>query len=362
MNKDTKELLKLLRKTAKPAGASSVALALAACGGGGGGNTPPVTSWSPRDTIDVIIAEVGGDGHDLKVQDVFESHSDVDNRIEIIGKFITGGEIGSMVGSGADVINTSFSEGESAGNFLHLNIGYTTGVRDAWESGVTFVSAAGNDSLYGVNNPQGSTPLTIDVGAMDYLGYPASYSNWHQSEVDFWALGSSSQGQGTSFAAPRVAAAVANLLENDPELTQAELRTLLELNSRYNTYEVEGNTFVGQTIYMGGKWLTTYEHVIDTRVIVEAAFELFADMNPTQELLDTWIANIDEGKANYSDLKEWLSTTTMLDGFLKGVAEVEVAAAHYHWYEHREATDAEVLLYIDTGEVTFDIPTDGVIA
>ena len=89
--------------------------------------------------------------------------------------------------------------------------------------------------------------------------------------------------------------------------------------------------------YLDG--IDTVDHVIDTRVIVEAGFELFDGRNPEQEELDNWVESIYTGDSTYNDLQVELEGNGV---HLDNVADIELAQAYFHWNHQRESTDEEL--------------------
>ena len=379
MNKDTKELLKLLRKSAKPAGASSVALALAACGGGGGRG--PITARDDGITTVAVLddfsrnmgnSEMLGPHGDSVVNSV-ERHFDGNivevevfnnsNKVQTIREFVD-----TYNEHEVEVINTSYGKVNQVSE-IYFPSSYSATVRELWdEHDVFVVAAAGNDGNYGATRMQSDSVLNIIVGSTGNNYGLSSYTNYHPSMVDFYTYGAeiSDNGAlvvGTSFASPKVAGMVAELIEANPDYTMAEIRTLLELNSTYKQVENHDTNVVFNIQEIND--ITTTEHVINTRVIVEAAFELFADMNPNQTQLDMWVSRIDSGDYSFQDLRHWIEENPVFDYYTKGVSPVEKIAAHYHWYEHREATDEEILFAIDNSDIWFGdqiLPVEEVIA
>ncbi|MEM2143109.1 MAG: S8 family serine peptidase, partial [Candidatus Thorarchaeota archaeon] len=116
---------------------------------------------------------------------------------------------------------------------INLSLGGPTAIGDssvraverAFRRGVVVVASAGNAGDGGIAGSSISSPsisqYAISVGALDYLGRPAQYSSlgptrWRYMKPDIMAEGYTSFGsnmyEGTSFAAPRVAAAAAELV------------------------------------------------------------------------------------------------------------------------------------------------------
>jgi hypothetical protein len=352
-------------------------LALSACGGGGGTgggsgggvrnpgyNTPPPNDPDDDgvDTVVVLDYYSGPSGY----------HGDfVENTLDKVTDARTVGvdRANSPLASQTDdllvqvnsahepeVINMSTAQTYVTTSTHPVPTALTHVIRDLYEEGTAVVASAGNEGSFGASFSRNQSELDITVGATDASGKITSYSNYHPEMVDFYAPGDSaptlySTGgssyilvlQGTSFSSPKVAGMVVEIMQDNPDYTMSEIRTLLELNSEYLVHDDgQGHVFTYQ--YLDG--LDTTDHVIDTRVIVEAGFELFEDMNPTQALLDQWVSQIDSGQKDYVDLKQFFDDTTF-DGYTLGVAAVEKAQAFYHWNYHRESTDQEVLKILD---------------
>ncbi len=138
---------------------------------------------------------------------------------------------------GADVINASF------GSLLSNQPSAIEEVLQGLDSlGVVFVAAAGNDSENLENNllfypACFDVPNVISVAATDMFDELAMYSNYGVTQTDLGAPGTNiysttlngayTYASGTSMAAPHVTGAVAVLLGLYPDLTPAEVRTVL---------------------------------------------------------------------------------------------------------------------------------------
>ena len=343
---------------------SPFALALAACGGTSGvyrtGTVNPVVG--DDETTIVVLDYFSTMTHGDDVTAVVEANTDVN----VIGDDMTShsllngtpARIASVYEEyEAEVINTSFVDDSHTIAFSSRDSSYADTVRTLYENGTFVVAASGNDYQYGAARYQVDSDLNLIVGAVNEFNQITSYSNYHQDVVDFYAEGRSEDGQhGTSFAAPHVSAYVAELMEANPDYTMSEIRTLLELNSDYVLAKHGGHEFVIQVL----DGISTTDHEINIRVRVEAAFELFADTNPTWGQLSWWTESIRSGTGTFDDLVTYIDTYDFSDITL-GVDIVEKAQAHYHWYENRESTDAEVLAYLDNPD-SYVIPTSTEIA
>lgn len=132
------------------------------------------------------------------------------------------------VDAGAKVINMSLGGGESR------TMGYM--LKYAYDRGVVVVAATGNDGDSSVSYP-GSSKYTISVGATNTFGLVSDYSNFGLG-LDVVAPGSKVASlvpdgnvvymDGTSMATPHVAAVVALLKSQHPDLTVEQVRSLLQ--------------------------------------------------------------------------------------------------------------------------------------
>jgi len=145
--------------------------------------------------------------------------------------------------NGAQVINMSFGKYYSMDSEM-----VARAIRIAESKGVIMVHAAGNDAKnidgadhYPVYPEKRESPFWIEVGAHTSAldkNYPAPFSNYGLSTVDFFAPGydiyapvpggnTYDFNSGTSMAAPVVTGAVAFLLSYFPELKPSEIKALL---------------------------------------------------------------------------------------------------------------------------------------
>lgn len=333
---------------------SPLTLLVAACGGGKSIVVPRDPDQDDGQTTVVVLDRFDSGNHGENVSNTVENHTDRDVTVVDMNRdsWNTSETPRQLTEAyteyDAEVINTSFGVPDTASNSLTYS-DYTQVTKSLYGQGVTVVNSAGNDGSYGINKLGSDSPYTIDVGALESRGTDiANYSNYHPSAVDFYASGTIPQGNGTSYSAPKVAGMVADLIQHDPGYTMPEIRTLLELNSEYVLQDFDGFKFTSQILTE----ISIYDHEINTQVIVEAGFEVFENINPDQDTLDYWVDMIDSEQATYDDLEQYFEETDY-SGWNLGVAPVELAAAQYHWYEHREATVDEIYNYIDTNYIDF---------
>lgn len=148
------------------------------------------------------------------------------------------------VDNGADVINMSFGKGHSP-----RKDAVDAAVRHAEANGVLLVHAAGNDAANLGESPSfpsryyldGDTARTwIEVGASSWrapAGLAAEFSNYDPERVDVFAPGADilstvpddgyKPNSGTSMAAPVVSGLAALIMSHFPDLTAAQVRTII---------------------------------------------------------------------------------------------------------------------------------------
>ncbi|MBT2617702.1 Ig-like domain-containing protein [Bacillus sp. ISL-78] len=145
------------------------------------------------------------------------------------------------VDHGAKVINLSL------GGEYSRTIEYA--LKHAAAKNVMVIVASGNDGMEGLSYPA-SSKYAISVGATNALDLVSDYSNYG-SKLDMVAPGTAIPSlvpngnvtymDGTSMAAPHVAAATALLLSGNPGLKVNEVREILHETSEYVAFEEEDN-------------------------------------------------------------------------------------------------------------------------
>jgi hypothetical protein len=220
-----------------------------------------------------------------------------------------------------------------------------------WESGTTITVAAGNDyASDAVSDPWGHSIFPIIVGAYSqYDGDIYSWSNKGSATVHFYEVGDGWGWTGTSYSAPRVAAHVALIKSEHPGISESSVRTILEKNS---VYDFDSGDYVQKL-----DKITNMDPSIDTRVKVEAVFEIFEGRNPSQTELDSWISSIDNGLDTLGTMARWFA----LNGVqTNNVPPIERMQAFYHYWLGRESEDGEIiemfndLVTTDSWNQTFD--------
>lgn len=213
----------------------------------------------------------------------------------LISNLVSGIEFATK--NGADIINMSWGV-RSRSDALEKAI------NAAREAGCILVAAAGNDgSTYNQSSNQYPASLdnVISVGATNQAGALAYYSQ-RNSSVDLCAPGSliysiSSQsntglsyGDGTSFAAPIVAAAIALLKESNPALTQEDFLEQIQGNCDPITKDEYGKTDflgVGAGKLNLAKLLDDAGHTGLIRTAEGGTVKMQGSFHPTSETTDS---------------------------------------------------------------------------
>ena len=338
---------KKLNKTKKAAMISPMSLALAACGSSGNtiSNTLP-DSGGETVTVAVLDYFKSQESHGDKVVYAFNSTSTTENDVieqELRLDLYENPVRQILQDESPDVINSSwtvdnvYSQSPFVIEFNDPAVG--TPLRDAldtglaaWNNNTTIVAPAGNDyQSDAASAPWALSIFPVVVGALDNTGNIADYSNKGNEVVHFYHSGESNGHTGTSFSAAHVSSMVADIKNQLSGISESSVRTLLEKNSEYDFAE-------GMYVQKLNE-LTTIDTSIDTRVRVEAVFELFEGRNPSQEELDYWVNEIDNNGLDIRQLAHDFAANGIEQG---GVPPIEKMQAFYHFWLGRESEDSEI--------------------
>ncbi|CAM5515293.1 hypothetical protein SSPIM334S_03549 [Streptomyces spiroverticillatus] len=191
---------------------------------------------------DPVAQDANGHGTHVAATAVGETYG-VAKKAEVVGVRVLDGEGGGTTASviaGIDWVAKNAKKPAVANMSLGgvANLQLDAAVRNAIRSGVTFVLAAGNDTLPASLFSPGRVAEGITVGATDIKDRRASFSNWG-SRVDLFAPGvdivsalSSSDtakglSSGTSMAAPHATGAAALYLADHAWASPAEVSKAL---------------------------------------------------------------------------------------------------------------------------------------
>jgi len=293
----------------------------------------------------------------------------------------------ALAGS-VDVINWSFGDprDESQGTeYTNESV-----IEGAFEKGTAVVTAAGNSNRREETPVSQRSPYDFTIGSISTNGVaslnwvdpveaefePAWYNNTNPMFVDFYTYGNN----GTSYSAPRVAGYITHILENNPNASLSEIRTVLEKNSKYmetgdsrepwtiqvlDPYDFENNLVRDGAIPVKHEYAKIFledaprdeyefnfdfDASIDAGVRVEAAYEVLFGRNPDQEGLDYWTQQVVSEEITMDSL---IQHFTKKDEFVLNneneteVALIEQVQGLYHLFLGRESTDEEVDMCID---------------
>ena len=203
-----------------------------------------------------------------------------------------------------------------------------------WENGVTVTASSGND---GENDSAvaswASSIFPIVVGAYSqYNGDIYDWSNKGSAVVHYYEIGDGWGIEGTSFSAPRVAAQVALIKSEYNDISESSVRTILEKNS---LYDFDSGDYVQKI-----DEIKNFDPSIDTRVKVEAVFEIFEGRNPSQTELDNWINLVDNGEETLGTMARWFAINGIQT---QDIPPIERMQAFYHYWLNRESQDNEII-------------------
>lgn len=218
-------------------------------------------------------------------------------------------------------------------------INHLEDIQTLYENGVTITASAGNDGTDGATNATFANSIfPIVVGA--YSQYDNKIYDWSDqgsAMVHFYEAGDGWGKLGTSYAAPRVAAHVATIKSEYPDISESSVRTLLEKNS---LYDFDGGKYVQKLDELDN----TMDTSIDTRVKVESVFEIFEGRNPSQTELDTWIELVDNGDETLGSMAMQFAINGVQTD---DIPPIERMQAFYHFWLDRESRDSEIVDMFD---------------
>lgn len=316
-------------------------------------------------------------------------------------------EISAALIGVADVINWSFGRLQWVQDYAYDSV-----IKDGFLKGTAFTVSAGNWGQGGVEsiNSAGeisqpgfdkigivqSSPYDFTVGSISTFDWDrqnpiddratkdakfelADFSEVAPRFVDFYTYGDG----GTSFAAPRVAGLITQILEDNPDYDLNQIRTVLERNSDLVEFEREGNRWIAQVLdpydlenntvrdgrlgngidmFTDGitkdDYTFTFDttHIIDTRTKVDGLYEILFGRNPDQGGLDWYVNAIEADGWKLQDvITTFVNSEEMQLGWFDSpdaestsqVPLIERVQALYHVGWSREPTLEETVDLID---------------
>ena len=293
----------------------------------------------------------------------------------------------------ADVINWSFSQLEWTKNY---NYGDTI-QKQAFLAGTAMTQSAGNAANDGYitfnKNGEPTSPEFSAIGILQASPYDFTVGaiktfDWNENKVidgratkvakfelaefsevapkfvDFFTYGD----QGTSFSAPTVAGLISKILQDHPDYTLNDVRTVLERNSKHIEFERDGNKWIAQVLdpynlennkvrdgklgdgvklFTDGIKRSDYtftfdtQHKIDKWAKLDGLYEIFLNRNHDQASFEYWMSkdiSLVEAIESFSALK---TESEPLVGIIERVQ------ALYHVGLDREPTAEETVAVID---------------
>jgi len=214
-------------------------------------------------------------------------------------------------------------------------INHLQDIQTLYENGVTITASAGNDGIDGATNATFANSIfPIMVGAYSqYNGEIYDWSDQGSAVVHYYESGDGWGIEGTSYAAPRVAAHVATIKSEYPDISESSVRTLLEKNSMY---DFDSGKYVQKLDELD----KTMDPSIDTQVKVESVFEIFEGRNPSQVELDRWIELVDSGNETLGSMAMQFAINGIQTD---DVPPIERMQAFYHFWLGRESKDTEIV-------------------
>ncbi|MCC8073881.1 MAG: leucine-rich repeat protein [Clostridiales bacterium] len=199
-------------------------------------------NYSSTGSEDSAQQDVGGNYHGSNITSILLDNT-TDN-INIIGYKVLNRDgsgtysavalgINKAVEDGVDVINLSLGDDNESELISEA-------VKNAVAEGIVVVASAGNERDDVSNYYPAAMDEVFTVGAVDYNGNPAFFSNYGE-EIDFVAPGYNIElwgnkglsktepdyGSGTSFSAPYISAAAAMVLSKNSDLSVEEVKEIL---------------------------------------------------------------------------------------------------------------------------------------
>lgn len=214
-----------------------------------------------------------------------------------------------------NVISISLGSGDLENPYGEPHIGdvYQIG-REAKKrlqnNGQLVIFAAGNEDVFGINFWPASV-YTLAAGAHDENLRMYWYNTYHPQGVGYWALGQSPGGSlGTSFAAPRVAAGLADAMKrlgiDAPQAITAYER--LGYKTIFRDRDIpDGEARVSVLDSNQMQKLTNFAALDTKRMLIEAAYRALLGIQPDQNGIDRYAERNDPIKQLVKDAEnDWM--------------------------------------------------------
>jgi hypothetical protein len=142
---------------------------------------------------------------------------------------------------------------------------------------------------------------------------------------------------GTSFAAPRLSAFVAQIETAHPEYNMSQIMTTL-MNNETPFVSTKKNDWIEEVI-LGDK-LTTTSETINTSILVENAYEVFLGRHATPTELSSMVANLNKGNQTTTQALTWFETNSNYTQQLCPLQQQ--VEGLYHMFMNRDGSDKEI--------------------